>query len=85
MRCLTGRPIGSCAIGTLNCDEAAIIDLHGGDVRIDGLDGRASILKRHDDSKVTANSEAETCTAWVTKLMYAVYCSPGTFLRLMSR
>lgn len=40
-------------IGTLNCDEAAVIDVRGGDVRIDGLDGRASILKHRRDVTVS--------------------------------
>ncbi len=44
---------GDCMIGTLNCDEAAVIDLRDGDVRVDGLDGRASVLKRRRGATVS--------------------------------
>ena len=44
---------GDCAIGTLNCDMAAVIDVRDGDVRIDGLDGRASILKHRRGASVS--------------------------------
>ena len=48
-------------IGTLNCEVAATIDIHDGNVRIDGLDGRASILKRCGDSQASSTPGTRPC------------------------